>query len=298
MIVRVRFTAASSSRRPQLRLRQRVGDRRVERRACLERRAPLDRRRCERRNRRTERRECLRTRCRLLLDAGRFAIAEVVLGLLRPVAQDRRGRLRALARVRDAGALQPLLQRLLGRADRAVDGAADVTTCSSTQSPVPPSLRRAAVVAVLQFLADVLRADPPRRRRSRRRRRPICCARTVSPLLSRPLPAATPMAAMITIDAEDTGADDRQRSHHGVTSRLRQLVDDADEQPPEALDGRDAHALVGRVRRLDLRAERDHVEPCDLVADDRRLEAGVHGGDDRRLAEQPLVRPLRRCERR
>jgi hypothetical protein len=43
------------------------------------------------------------------------------------------------------------------------------------------------------------------------------------------------------------------------TSGAAELVNDAREQPPEALDGRDADAFVGGVRRLDLRAERNHV---------------------------------------
>ena len=78
----------------------------------------------------------------------------------------------------------------------------------------------------------------------------------------------------------------------------RQLVDDGDQQLPEALDGRDANTLVGRVRELDLRAEREHVEMAGhLAADDRGLEPGVHRGDDRRLAEEALVHGLRGSER-
>jgi hypothetical protein len=69
---------------------------------------------------------------------------------------------------------------------------------------------------------------------------------------------------------------------------------EADEELPEPLDRRDAHALVRRVRRLDLRPERDHVEAGDLVADHGRLQPGVNRGDDRSLAEEPLVDGLRR----
>src|SRR5918995_4498350 len=69
----------------------------------------------------------------------------------------------------------------------------------------------------------------------------------------------------------------------------RELVDHAGEQAPEALDGGDAHALVGRVRRFDLRAERDHVQARHPLADDGRLEPGVYRCDDRGMAEQPLV---------
>jgi hypothetical protein len=43
------------------------------------------------------------------------------------------------------------------------------------------------------------------------------------------------------------------------TSGAGELVNDAREQPPEAVDGRDADAFVGGVRRLDLWAERNHV---------------------------------------
>ena len=53
--------------------------------------------------------------------------------------------------------------------------------------------------------------------------------------------------------------------------------------------GRDAHPLVGRMRALDLRADREHVQvPADLGADHGGLEAGVDRAHDRRLAEQPL----------
>src|SRR5918994_549755 len=69
----------------------------------------------------------------------------------------------------------------------------------------------------------------------------------------------------------------------------RELVDHAGEQAPESLDGGDAHALVGRVRRFDLRAERDHVQARHPLADDGRLEPGVYRCDDRGMAEQPLV---------
>ncbi len=43
------------------------------------------------------------------------------------------------------------------------------------------------------------------------------------------------------------------------------------------------------MRRLDLRPEGDHVEPCHLVADDRGLETRVHPGHDGRFAEEALV---------
>ena len=52
---------------------------------------------------------------------------------------------------------------------------------------------------------------------------------------------------------------DQHRSSRRYTGS-RELVDDADEEPPESLDGRNADTLVGRVRGLDLRAEREHVE--------------------------------------
>ena len=40
---------------------------------------------------------------------------------------------------------------------------------------------------------------------------------------------------------------------------------------------------VGGMWRLDLGPERDHVQPCDLVADHGSLESGVHPGHDRLL---------------
>ena len=92
-------------------------------------------------------------------------------------------------------------------------------------------------------------------------------------------PAVTGLAALVTVsdqrgDAEhqhdtDRDADDpgeRSAPHVLLLPRLGQLVDDGDEQLPEALDRRDAHPLVGRVRKLDLRAEREHVQaPGTLV---------------------------------
>ena len=89
-------------------------------------------------------------------------------------------------------------------------------------------------------------------------------ARTVSPLSSRP-PIAAPTMSTRRSRRRRRGSRRAARARHRLTSRLRQLVDEADEQPPEALDRGDAHALVGRVRELDLRAEREHVErrrPC------------------------------------
>ena len=41
-----------------------------------------------------------------------------------------------------------------------------------------------------------------------------------------------------------TCGDERGSSVGALLDGDRELVDDADEQPPEALDGRDAHALV------------------------------------------------------
>ncbi len=78
---------------------------------------------------------------------------------------------------------------------------------------------------------------------------------------------------------------------------LGHLVDEADEELPEAFHGRDTHTLVGGMWRLDLWAERDHVQPCDLVADHGCLQAGVHPGHDRLLPEQALVGRLESRER-
>src|SRR5918995_5543692 len=110
-------------------------------------------------------------------------------------------------------------------------------------------------------------------------------AGTVSPLSSLP-----PTAAPMTITARTpTVARIQGSGPRMLLPGLRHLVDEGDEQRPEALDGGDAHALVGRMRELDLGAEREHVEAGHLGPDHGRLEAGVNRGDDRRLAELPLV---------
>src|SRR5215213_2941648 len=119
-------------------------------------------------------------------------------------------------------------------------------------------------------------------------------ARTVSAVLSRPLSIA-PITPETTITPRTIARS--RRAHASRSVRLRQLVEHFYEQPPKRLARRDAQALVRRVRRLDLRPERDHVEARDLVPDHRRLEAGVYGRDDGRPAELPLVRALRRGER-
>src|ERR671911_545674 len=106
-------------------------------------------------------------------------------------------------------------------------------------------------------------------------------AETVSSRESRfPISAVTASTSTTPTTAAMTHVHRPPRRH--MLFPLRgQLVDNRDEKLPEALDCRDAHTLVGRVRELDLRAERQHVETAGhLAADDRGLEAGVHRRDD------------------
>src|SRR5262245_27295036 len=78
-----------------------------------------------------------------------------------------------------------------------------------------------------------------------------------------------------------------------LPSGCRKLVEECDEETPEALHRRDREALGGRVRELDLRAEREHVELLlHSAIDHRALEPGVHRRRDRRLAEEALVDAL------
>ena len=93
--------------------------------------------------------------------------------------------------------------------------------------------------------------------------RPLACrhglAAVVARRRSRPVTTITS-----TMPDADDDPDDRGRASATVLRR-RHLVDEGDEQLPEALHGRDADTLVGRMRELDLRPEREHVEaaaPC------------------------------------
>src|SRR5512143_1258326 len=64
----------------------------------------------------------------------------------------------------------------------------------------------------------------------------------------------------------------------------RQLLEGREQELPEAIDRGDQHALVGRVRVLDLGAEGDHVAARELRPQDAALEARVDGLDRGRLA--------------
>src|SRR5829696_7573470 len=91
-----------------------------------------------------------------------------------------------------------------------------------------------------------------------------------------PISAVTASTSTTPTTAAMTQAHRPPRRHMLFPLR-RQFVDDRDQQLPEALDRRNAHALVRRMWELDLRPERQHVEMAgNLSADDRGLEAGVH----------------------
>ena len=57
----------------------------------------------------------------------------------------------------------------------------------------------------------------------------------------------------------------------------------------EASDGRDVHAFVGRMGKLDLRAERDHVDTRNFLAEKAAFQAGMNRLDLRIGTEFALV---------
>ena len=129
---------------------------------------------------------------------------------------------------------------------------------SSTESPEPPSFRRAAKLLFAHLVADRLELALP-------------CA-VVPHTSSAQLDGADGLAGVVAPVARPpprcrTRGSRRRRTLRsrrarasGTAPGFESSSTHADEQPPEALASRDAHPLVGRVRRLDLRAERDHVE--------------------------------------
>ena len=162
------------------------------------------------------------------------------------------------------GALQAFLERVVGRLDRAVDGVAHVDRpldLVARAAVVPARGRRcsASISSPIDLELTLPGADG--------------VADVVGPPLGRTVSPVVVAAAVGAPTTEHEHEDDQRRRGRAETRpscartrSARQLVDDADEELPEALDRRDAHALVGRMRELDLRPEREHVErprrPC------------------------------------
>ena len=117
-------------------------------------------------------------------------------------------------------------------------------------------------------------AAPPRRRPSRRRRRAHSAARDR-------LAAVVAVRRSPPDDAqhqhEPDDDDDQPRSQRIIGSlRHRHLVDEARRAASRSAP-RSGYSHARRANAgLDLRPERDHVEPGDLVADHGGLETGVH----------------------
>ena len=130
---------------------------------------------------------------------------------------------------------------------------------------------------------DVLDLAPPDADRSRTRSAPTDlpalsrrCRRGYRPSRSRRAPARRRRRSRRS----------RRRCRASLLRRHRELVNDCDEQRPEALHGRNTYALVGGVRELDLRPDREHVErTVDLAADDGCLEPRMDCRDDGRRTE-------------
>src|SRR5262245_44711838 len=76
-----------------------------------------------------------------------------------------------------------------------------------------------------------------------------------------------------------------------------QVREDGGQELPAFRNRADVDALVGAVRARDVRAERNHVEPGNALAEDTALEAGVDGGNARWLAEEAFIDFPARCER-
>ena len=90
-------------------------------------------------------------------------------------------------------------------------------------------------------------------------------------------------------EAADDCDDERDQASHRAAAAGREISSSVPTSSFEALDRRHADALVRRVRVLDLRAEREHVEAAvGLVADHGALETGVDREIAGRLAEHSL----------
>ena len=72
----------------------------------------------------------------------------------------------------------------------------------------------------------------------------------------------------------------------GLTGQLGQRRGDKAVEP---LDRGDVHPLIGRMRKLDLWPERDHVHAWHLLAEDAALESRVYRLD---LGLAPKLTPM------
>src|SRR5262249_36840972 len=96
----------------------------------------------------------------------------------------------------------------------------------------------------------------------------------------------------------------RPRSHDGGRSRrpslevpLREIVEDRAEQLVEPFGARDAQLLAGGMHADDLGADRDHLDPGELLAEHGALEPAVHDPGTRCKAEEALEALLRGREK-